>query len=839
MNDGDLFEPPKEVEQLILRDYQEESFDKLRAGLRAGHIRQVLCSPTGSGKSVCAVALLQSAVRRGSQTAFLVDRIDLVDQMARELARFGVPHGIRQGGTRYGYDAPVHVWSSQTMEAAIRKHGDDEEAISAMLRRYDLVIYDECHAVRRLLMEKLIKANVPIIGLSATPFTKGLGKLYSHLVNARTTDQLTKEGWLVPFKIYVGTPINMQGAATQAGEWTDAVASERALPIIGDVVAEWRKYTREVFGNRHVKTIAFVPTVADGADLCRQFGNNGVKADQVSYHDKGRGQPGEKDERRTKIRGFRDHDTEVLVSVDALGRGFDVPHVECIIMLRPFRRSVSQVIQQLGRGARIAPNKSLCIEASQRVLTDRGLVPISLVRNDDLLWDGIEWVSHSGAVCIGRREVIEYAGLVGTPDHKVWTRRGWRTLRQASQALDGIAETGAGRTPIRLSADRFRSGRLPWAARRAQTARSVRVRRLRKAIYHRTARLTDWTHFRLQIMQQTASKISVMALGALQCSKAALYEPARRAVLRLRRSGDLLQVQELQGDGALDYRQLRIAGPPPIRPRPHRQRRSLRAGQSALGSPSSQYEPHKALSVLSAVSPVPPEVPGDSIRRRDSQAADVCRSDRYRDHRTVRPTVEQAEGEVWDILNAGPRHRFTCEGLTVSNCLLIDAARNYTRFAFQIETFWASGLTSLDDSNLEQLNKPAVKDDPGERECRECSFVIPPGAKECPMCGWKPVRKSKMVVEPGTMTEYQRITDEIGDVWPHVCAYAQERHPEDVARANKYARVQYKELTGQWPRWGSPFTPGPECDERIAAAIRRNISDWIRRNAWKKRARPA
>ena len=41
------------------------------------------------------------------------------------------------------------------MEAAIRRKGDDLEAILALLRRYDLAIYDEAHAIRQLLLEKL------------------------------------------------------------------------------------------------------------------------------------------------------------------------------------------------------------------------------------------------------------------------------------------------------------------------------------------------------------------------------------------------------------------------------------------------------------------------------------------------------------------------------------------------------------------------------------------------------------------------------------------------------------------------------------------------------------
>ena len=76
------------------------------------------------------------------------------------------------------------------------------------------------------------------------------------------------------------------------------------------------------------------------------------------------------------------------------------------------------------------------------------------------------------------------------------------------------------------------------------------------------------------------------------------------------------------------------------------------------------------------------------------------------------------------------------------------------------------------------------------------------------MCGWKPVRFLNQRWPIPLLARlrnddrvYVRITDEvIGDIWPaRLQRYAIARHPEDADRANRYARVQYKEITGQWP----------------------------------------
>lgn len=62
-----------------------------------------------------------------------------------------------------------------------------------------------------------------------------------------------------------------------------------------------------------------------------------------------------------------------------------------------------------------------CLGANTRVLTRRGWVPIVAVRNDDQLWDGIEWVSHHGVSFMGVKPTISLSGVELTPDHAILT----------------------------------------------------------------------------------------------------------------------------------------------------------------------------------------------------------------------------------------------------------------------------------------------------------------------------------------------------------------------------------------------------------------------------------
>lgn len=61
-----------------------------------------------------------------------------------------------------------------------------------------------------------------------------------------------------------------------------------------------------------------------------------------------------------------------------------------------------------------------CFGADTEVLTDRGWARIVEVSTDDLVWDGEEFVAHSGVVGRGVRPCISLFGVEVTPDHHVF-----------------------------------------------------------------------------------------------------------------------------------------------------------------------------------------------------------------------------------------------------------------------------------------------------------------------------------------------------------------------------------------------------------------------------------
>jgi len=290
--------------------------------------------------------LLNEAEKKSSKAIFVVDRVSLCDQTSAALDLYGIPHGVIQSGHwRFRPDECIQVATAQTLE----KRGIDPDT--------KLLIVDEAHCVREFISD-FIKANpqMRVIGLTATPFAKGLGSLYTNLVNVTTTNKLIADGWLCPLKVYIAAAPDMAGAKIVAGEWTASEAAKRGTKIIGDIVAEWQDKTALHFG-RPVKTIVFSASVDHGEELCRQFQQAGYNFQQISYKDS------DDDRRRALIDEFRKPDSNIvgLVSCEALAKGFDVPDILCGIAARPYRKSLSGHIQMLGRAMRSSPGKTFAL----------------------------------------------------------------------------------------------------------------------------------------------------------------------------------------------------------------------------------------------------------------------------------------------------------------------------------------------------------------------------------------------------------------------------------------------------------------------------------------------
>ena len=316
------------------RPFQVTAHEALRQGFKEGHKNQLIMAPTGAGKSYLGLRIAHEALLKGKRATFVCDRTTLINQTSKAADGYGLAaHGIVQANHwRRNTDMLLQIASAQTL--AKREYWPQS----------DVIIIDEAHTQLKVWTDFIMHTKAACIGLSATPFSAGLGKLFSNLINATTMHELTKSGVLVPMRVFSCKRADMTGAATAGGEWTDAAAEARGMEIIGDVVTEWIK-----FGENR-KTIVFGATIKHCQEMAKQFLDAGVMAAVFTSETTA-------PERELLLKEYskRDSTLRVLISVEALAKGFDVPDVGCVVDCRPLRKSLSTAIQMWGRGLRSSP----------------------------------------------------------------------------------------------------------------------------------------------------------------------------------------------------------------------------------------------------------------------------------------------------------------------------------------------------------------------------------------------------------------------------------------------------------------------------------------------------
>lgn len=329
----------------VLRPHQVTALDQLRhsvagqrrRGLRA---RVMLKLATGAGKTVIAAAIVRGAREKGKRVLFIVDAISLIDQTVEAFYAEGVSEiGVIQA------DHPMTDWSKPVQVASVQ----------SLQRRQmppaDIVIIDEAHCQNEWLaklMQSETWADVPFIGLSATPWSKGLGNLYNDLLTPVTMQELIDLEFLCPFRVFAVAHPDLTGVKTTGGDYQQdqlsAVMAEGN--IVADVVETWQK----LGDNR--PTFAFAVDRAHAKALQRRFEQAGIGAGYIDAHTPVA-------ERKAIRRQLDAGEIRIVCNVGCLTKGVDWA-IGCIILARP-TKSEMLYVQMVGRGLRVNDGIPDCI----------------------------------------------------------------------------------------------------------------------------------------------------------------------------------------------------------------------------------------------------------------------------------------------------------------------------------------------------------------------------------------------------------------------------------------------------------------------------------------------
>jgi superfamily II DNA or RNA helicase len=319
-----------------LRPHQERAIAELRASLAAGNKRPMLALPTGAGKTLLAAHIVRNALGRDKRVAFVVPRLSLIDQTVAAFEAQGIGAiGVMQGA-HWMTDGsqPVQVCSAQTLGRRERP-------------AVDLVIIDEAHELHRSILTWITDpewASIPFIGLSATPWSRGLGKYYDDLILAATTRGLIDQGYLSDFVAYAPSEPDLTGVSTIAGEYKQdelGDAMDKAS-ITGDIIAEWLRLASGL------PTIVFCVNRSHAQHVCERFLEAGVASEYMDGTTP-------REERQDTFGRFQSGETSVLCNVGVLTTGIDLD-VRCVVDAQPTRSRIL-FAQKLGRGLRTAAGK--------------------------------------------------------------------------------------------------------------------------------------------------------------------------------------------------------------------------------------------------------------------------------------------------------------------------------------------------------------------------------------------------------------------------------------------------------------------------------------------------
>lgn len=336
-----------------LRDYQHECLKAIIARYRAGIRRQLVCLPTGCGKTVI-FAEFPGYFRMKKQMLVLAHRAELLDQAQDKIRRAnpGLCVEVEQGDRRAELSSDVVVASIQTLGRR-----DSKRLQQIDPDRFFLIVVDEAHHATASTYKRVFEylgalasdTQKLLVGFTATPKRGdgvGLDSVFEEIVFSNSLPEMTNAGYLIPLAGYrVETEVDLSKVKTRMGDFitshlSRAVNIDQRNNLIVDIYSRYLKDR---------PTLCFCVDVAHAYHVADAFNAKGISAKALSGHT-------ELSEREHILNDFREKRIQVLANCLVLTEGYDEPTVSGIILARPTKSSLLYT-QMIGRGTRLHPNK--------------------------------------------------------------------------------------------------------------------------------------------------------------------------------------------------------------------------------------------------------------------------------------------------------------------------------------------------------------------------------------------------------------------------------------------------------------------------------------------------
>lgn len=368
-----------------LYEHQEEAIRKLDAMDKRGSFRTLLVLPTGGGKTLTAAYwLLRNAVDQNKKILWLAHRHLLLEQAAEAFARNAYTDTM-VNRTVFNYriisgmhDKPVHIQKTDRILIASK---------DSMIRSLDklknwlngeeiYLVIDEAHHAVAKSYKKIIQyvadhtKSMKLLGLTATPFRTSedeqgaLKQVFTDDIVYKTDlDTLIKKGILAT-PTFIDCNTNIQFTEHLGVQALKSIENLDTLPEnIANDIADNKERNRiiveEYLHNyeKYGQTIVFALNKVHAIALNKLFNEKG-KAYGIRFEfiisevqDMITGITISNADNERKIEAYRNGEIQVLINVNILTEGTDLPKTHTVFLTRP-TVSTTLMTQMVGRALR-------------------------------------------------------------------------------------------------------------------------------------------------------------------------------------------------------------------------------------------------------------------------------------------------------------------------------------------------------------------------------------------------------------------------------------------------------------------------------------------------------
>ena len=296
----------------------------------------ILGMPTGTGKSKTALSLVQQF----EKTIFVTPRVNLSHQTHGVFGQELNEVGLLQAGNSKNLDAPHIIANLQTLESRIKKAGDVE------LPYYDCVIFDEIHYSYDRIKQLIPKLNCGrVIGLTGTAFeADGTALEGARIIEPFDINWFIEQGYLSKLKCMQSVLVNdskLKKSAGESGFTQNSVDEITRDDIFNQGIISATK--DKIVG----QTIVFAASIVHCEKLAGGYREAGFKV--LTMHSN-------LDDSLDQLAKFKAGEAQLLITVNMVSFGTDVPEVITAVIARPIG-SKSLYRQIVGRILRTAPDK--------------------------------------------------------------------------------------------------------------------------------------------------------------------------------------------------------------------------------------------------------------------------------------------------------------------------------------------------------------------------------------------------------------------------------------------------------------------------------------------------